>query len=253
MTTNQGRQSETQLFNELSRMLGITHLRTTAYHPQANGIIERWHRPLKTAITCHERQDWISRLPIILLGLRTAFKPDIGTNAAQLVYGTTLRLSGQFFNDRQIFRPQSDFVSQLSDIMQEIRPTQTANHDSSKAFVFSKLADATRIFVHNDKARLAFHPPYDGPYPVISRHPKYYTVKINRNNVNISRDRLKPAFIESHQADTQPTTTATPQHSATTHTTPSSTLSSTPEQLPPKETSTNRSGRRIRLPVRFRT
>ncbi|XP_017481062.1 PREDICTED: uncharacterized protein LOC108370272 [Rhagoletis zephyria] len=196
ITTDQGRQFESQLFNELSRMLGITTLRTTAYHPEANGIIERWHRLLKTAIMCHERQDWISRLPIILLGLRTAFKPDIGTTAAQLVYGTTLR----------------------------------------------KLADATHIIVRNDKARPAYDPPYDGPYPVVSRQPKYYTVKINRNNVNISIDRLKPAFIESLEADTQPTTTATQQHSATSHTTPSS-ISSTPEQLPPKETSTNRIGR----------
>lgn len=96
ITSDQGRQFESQLFSELSRMLGITHLRTTAYHPQANGIIERWHRSLKTAITCHKRQDWVNCLPIILLGLRNAFKPDIGTTAAQLVYGTTLRLPGQF-------------------------------------------------------------------------------------------------------------------------------------------------------------
>lgn len=44
ISTDQGRQFESNLFNQLSRMLGICHLRTTSYHPQANGLIERWHR-----------------------------------------------------------------------------------------------------------------------------------------------------------------------------------------------------------------
>ncbi|XP_017482880.1 PREDICTED: uncharacterized protein LOC108371786 [Rhagoletis zephyria] len=228
-------------------MLGITHLRTTAYHPQANGIIERWHRSLKTAVTCHEREDWSYRLPIILLGLRTAFKPDIGTTAAQLVYGANLRLPGQFFNGSQNHRPQSDFAKQLGDIMQDIRPTQTANHDSTKTFVFSKLADATHVFVRNDKVRPAFQPPYDGPYSVISRHPKYFTVQINRNRVNISIDRLIPAFIESHQSDIQSPTILTQQNSVQLHMTSSSSHS------PTVNTPINRLGRKIRLPVRFRT
>ena len=45
--TDQGRQFESKLFNE---MLGTQHLRTMAYHPVANGMVERFHRQLKAAI-----------------------------------------------------------------------------------------------------------------------------------------------------------------------------------------------------------
>jgi len=100
ITTDQGRQFESQLFHELSRLLGIDHLRTTAYHPQANGIIERWHRTLKAAIMFKNRVNWPQKLPLILLGLRSAFKPDIQTTSAQLLYGTTLRLPGEFFHQK---------------------------------------------------------------------------------------------------------------------------------------------------------
>ncbi|KAH8310176.1 hypothetical protein KR067_009353, partial [Drosophila pandora] len=62
-----------------------------------NGIIERWHRTLKAAIMCKNQANWPQKLPIILLGLRTAYKPDIQGTPAQLVYGTTLRLPGEFF------------------------------------------------------------------------------------------------------------------------------------------------------------
>ena len=50
LVTDRGRQFESELFKELSSLIGFHRLRTTSYHPQSNGIIERTHRTLKTAI-----------------------------------------------------------------------------------------------------------------------------------------------------------------------------------------------------------
>ena len=35
-------------FKEFIRICGMTHVRTSAYYPQSNGKIERWHKSLKT-------------------------------------------------------------------------------------------------------------------------------------------------------------------------------------------------------------
>ena len=35
--------------------------------------------------------------PLVLLGIRTALKEDVGATAAEMVYGTTIRLPGEFF------------------------------------------------------------------------------------------------------------------------------------------------------------
>jgi hypothetical protein len=42
-------------------------------------------------------EHWTQALPLVLLGIQTSMKEDIGCTAAELVYGTTLRLPGEFF------------------------------------------------------------------------------------------------------------------------------------------------------------
>ncbi|XP_047990749.1 uncharacterized protein LOC125229853 [Leguminivora glycinivorella] len=69
-------------------------VRTTAYHPCANGMIERVHRQLKAALMCHSGS-WTRALPLVLLGMRTAFKEDLKATAAEMVFGESLRLPGE--------------------------------------------------------------------------------------------------------------------------------------------------------------
>lgn len=57
ITTDQGRQFESELFKQLNYLLGTKHLRTTAYHPASNGLVERSHRQLKTAIKCYNKKN----------------------------------------------------------------------------------------------------------------------------------------------------------------------------------------------------
>lgn len=83
ITRDLGRQFESTLFQELSIIFAFKYLRTTANHPQANGMVERWHRTLKAAIKCSDPINWSTTLHLILLELRTTITDDIGLSRAE--------------------------------------------------------------------------------------------------------------------------------------------------------------------------
>ncbi|BHF62917.1 hypothetical protein SprV_0200590600 [Sparganum proliferum] len=71
-------------------------IRTTAYHPAANGMVERFHRQLKASLrAADDPENWTDHLPLVLLGIRSALKPDLDCSAAELVFGATVRLPGE--------------------------------------------------------------------------------------------------------------------------------------------------------------
>uniref|UniRef100_A0A1X7UD18 Integrase catalytic domain-containing protein n=1 Tax=Amphimedon queenslandica TaxID=400682 RepID=A0A1X7UD18_AMPQE len=48
--THRGSQFQSSLFAQLTHLLSTARCCTTAYHPQANGMIKRFHRQLKAAL-----------------------------------------------------------------------------------------------------------------------------------------------------------------------------------------------------------
>ncbi|GBP03193.1 hypothetical protein EVAR_89302_1 [Eumeta japonica] len=95
IVTDRGKQFESTLFQHLARVAGFHHRRTTAYHPACNGLVERFHRQLKAAITCHANEHWTECLPLVLLGVRSAYKDDLKASCAELVYGNP-QATGEF-------------------------------------------------------------------------------------------------------------------------------------------------------------
>ena len=75
IVTDCGRQFESHLWNNLMLLIGSKHVQTTAYYPQTNDMVERFHRQLKAALkTQSNPAAWMDSLPLILLGIRTTLK-----------------------------------------------------------------------------------------------------------------------------------------------------------------------------------
>ena len=80
ITSDRGVHFVSRLWQAMSEYLGTQLHPTTAYHPQANGLVERWHRTLKSSIMARIEaagSNWVNQLPWILLGLRITPKEDL--------------------------------------------------------------------------------------------------------------------------------------------------------------------------------
>ncbi|BHF82425.1 hypothetical protein SprV_0802556300 [Sparganum proliferum] len=197
LTTAHGSQFQSSLFHVFTKMLGCAHITTTAYHPASNGLVERLHHQLKSALMSQtESATWGVKLPLVLLGIRSSVKEDIQCTAAEIVYGTPIRLPGEFVQPSTTnTNISSTFVQQLKQRMAQLRPTRT-RRTSNYVFVHEDLKSVPFVFVRHDAVRKPLCPPYDGPYKVVQRKDKFYVLQKADKTDTVSIDRLKPAYLE---------------------------------------------------------
>ncbi|CAH2109205.1 unnamed protein product [Euphydryas editha] len=216
ITTDRGRQFESQLFKSMAAVLGASHHTTTAYHPAANGLVERLHRQLKAAITCHDTTKWTEVLPLVLLGIRSAWKEDLKSSTAELVFGEPLRLPGQFFSPSS---PSSegvitipDFAIRLREHISKLTPQPTSRHSNRPFYVPRDLNTTTHIFLRQGPLRRPLQPAYIGPFKVLRRGTKTFDIEAQGKTLTVTIDRLKPAYVEN----TEDQKTQSPQPEAKT-------------------------------------
>ncbi len=162
ITTDRGSQFESGLWSDLMEVLGTKRLRTTAYHPQANGLVERFHRQLKGALKCHKPQDqWTEALPWALLGIRSAVKEDSKCTAAEMVYGSSLRVPGEFVQPctpDTIMDPAA-YAARLRSIMATLSPASSRRTPPTSTYFPAALDSCTHVFVRRDSVKDLYNPP----------------------------------------------------------------------------------------------
>lgn len=88
--TDQGTNFLSKHFKQFLFSLSITHQVSSAYHPESQGALERWHQTLKTVLRkyCFETgTSWDEAVPLALFALREAVQESLGFSPAELVFG----------------------------------------------------------------------------------------------------------------------------------------------------------------------
>ncbi|XP_051155191.1 uncharacterized protein K02A2.6-like [Leptopilina boulardi] len=197
LSTNQGSQFESRLFSALLKLSGCNRIRTTPYHPAANGLVERWHRTLKAAIMCHNNLKWIHSLSTVMLGLRNNVL-DSGASPAEYLYGTTLRIPGEFVIPEDFSANRQIFIEEFREHMKLVKPVPVEHRHKRKIFFFKDLYSCSHVFVKVGPIKKALECPYLGPYKVIKRiSDRVFEVELNGINKQISVENLSPRFLLS--------------------------------------------------------
>ncbi|KAJ8030193.1 hypothetical protein HOLleu_26527 [Holothuria leucospilota] len=159
-----------------------------------------------------------------------------------MVFGTTLRLPGQFFDkpDDSTLSDPSNYVHRLKSAMTSLIPTSPRVPTNRTTHVNANLNTCTHVFIRRDAVRKPLQRPYDVSFKVLERNDKVFKLDVNGRHETISIDRLKAAHFEP-EVDGPIADHSDPAPPVSMTTSPSTT---TPVR-------TTRSGRRVHWPKRL--
>ena len=191
--SDRGSQFTSSSWKSLCEQSGINHQLTTAFHPQSNGLVERFHRRLKEALRARGSVDsWADDLALVLLGLRVMPRED-DLSPAERVFGTSTSVPGSFPDLRA--DETNDYVSRMQRALVGLLPPPTRPPPTTRA-VFSdpKLYTATHVFIRRDGHKKPLEPLYEGPFRVVQRGRRHFSIQLGDKVDSISIERLKPVL-----------------------------------------------------------
>ena len=111
---------ESSILRQTLEAFGVAKSRTTAYHPQGDGMAERFNRSLLQRLHAYvqDQADWECHLPLVLYAYRTAVHTSTGVSPFELMYGRSPEKSP--FPTSTAYDPSS-YQSQLQARLAKLR------------------------------------------------------------------------------------------------------------------------------------
>lgn len=99
------------------KSLGVKHVVSSAYHPEFQGALERWHKTPKSMLQkyCLEKdRNWEEGVPLMLFVMREAKQESLGFRIADLVFGHAVRGPLKLLKEELFASTLSDEVNVLN-------------------------------------------------------------------------------------------------------------------------------------------
>ena len=134
-----------------------------------------------------------------------AVKGTLGKAAAEMAYGMTLRLPGDFMENYTVdaHTDLENYSDRLRVAMLGLRLSPLRATNQKDTFQYKELDTCSHVFLRRIAIAPPLTAPYDGPYKVVARSGRVFKVLIKGKVETVTADRVKPAHIERTPEDEQ--------------------------------------------------
>lgn len=215
LLSDRGANLLSHLMMDICKLLGIHKLNTTAYHPQCNGMVERFNRTLKTALRKHAARfgtQWDKYLSGVMWAYRNTPHESTGEKPSFLLFGIDCRtpteaalLPPAEFEPIELEDYREEVIQSLSSArelavkaMQKAQKRYKVQYDRKSAKTKYRLGDWVMVrFPHEETGKQRkLSQPWHGPFRVVScDNPDLTVVKIyfpQDGSIRIHQTRVTP-------------------------------------------------------------
>ena len=209
--SDQGSNFMSATIKHLCSLLHIKKLKTSPYHPQANGLVENFNGTLKKMLKCYSDEtakDWDKNIPYVLFAYREAKHETTGFSPFEMLYGRYVRgplsIVKEEWEDLKPEDVKQSAISYILDARERLKKmTALANSreisqkEKQKKY-FDKKTKDRQLKVH-DKVLLLLPTStnnllaeWRGPYEIIDQvSPVDYTVKMKKKTKTFHINMIK--------------------------------------------------------------
>ena len=207
IVSDQGSHFKNQLMTNISQLIGYNHIYTTPYHPQSNGIVERFNGtfiPQLSKLQDKETNNWDEFLSAIVFAYNTGIHKSTRFSPYELVFGRPPRLPIHPQLSHFSFSTPNDYFLQLQQSLKYFhhfaRSNNQRQHERNKTYYNTnrsdphyRIGDRVLMRVHGLKGKL--DPPFSTvPQIIVEIHHPIYII----------RDELTGSDSRVHVADLRP-------------------------------------------------
>ncbi|KAJ8368734.1 hypothetical protein SKAU_G00087620 [Synaphobranchus kaupii] len=184
--TDQGTPFMSRIMRDLCQLMKVTQLRTSVYHPQTDGLVDRFNQTLKKMLKKTMEADgrnWDQLLPFILFTIREVPQASTGFSPFELLYGRRPRglldLAKEAWEQQPSpHRTIVEHVEEVRERMATIWPIvreHMAEAQTAQARVYNRgvqpreFAPGDKVLVLVPTSECKFLAKWNGPYEVIEK------------------------------------------------------------------------------------
>ncbi len=184
--TDQGTPFMSRLMADLCRLLRVKQLRTTVYHPQTDGLVERFNQTLKQMlrrVVAEDRRDWDLMIPYVLFGIREVPQASTGFTPFELLFGRQPRglldvAKEAWEQQPAAHRSVVEHVKQMRERIDRVMPLvrehlckaqQAQQRHFNRAAQPREFQAGDRVMVLVPNAACKFLATWQGPYTILEK------------------------------------------------------------------------------------
>ncbi|GIY48496.1 reverse transcriptase [Caerostris darwini] len=107
---------------------------------------------------------WNIVIPTIILGIRAAWKEDLQATTAEMLYGTPIRLSGEFLSPSSSTIDPATFVDKFRETTQEFFPLTPKQQAHRAVLISQDPSTCSHVFLGTDTIKKGLLSPYEGSF-----------------------------------------------------------------------------------------